>query len=92
MAKTSVSALGEAYRKAGPYLSLGVQFTASILICLFGGRWLDGRFGTEPFLMLAGVLLGTVAGFYNFYKAVTRIQTDTTPVESDKPARPGDSA
>jgi len=29
------STLAEAYRKAGPYLGLGVEFTAAILLCFF---------------------------------------------------------
>jgi len=34
------------------------------------GLWLDGRFGTKPWLLLAGLLLGMVGGFVNFFRLV----------------------
>ncbi|HEX2079297.1 MAG TPA: AtpZ/AtpI family protein [Longimicrobium sp.] len=38
--------------------SVGLQFTIVLLAFLFVGRWLDGRLGTEPWLLLAGVFVG----------------------------------
>jgi ATP synthase protein I len=38
--------------------SVGLQFTLVLLGFLFLGRWLDGRLGTEPWLLLAGVFVG----------------------------------
>ena len=66
--------LAAAYRKAGPYLNLGIEFAASILLCLFAGRWLDDKLGTHPFLMLGGVFLGMTVGFLNLYRTVMRLQ------------------
>lgn len=34
----------------------------SLLAGFFGGRWLDVRFGTRPWLTLCGLLLGIAAG------------------------------
>jgi ATP synthase protein I len=34
------------------------------------GYWLDGRFGTKPWFMLAGLILGMIGGFVNFFKLV----------------------
>jgi F0F1-type ATP synthase assembly protein I len=65
--------LPEVYRQVGPYLGLGVEFAASVLLCLFGGRWLDSKMGTEPAFMLVGVLLGTAAGFYSFFRKALRL-------------------
>ena len=80
----SGSSLGEAYRAAAPYLGLGVEFAAAVLVCLFAGRWLDERWGTTPFLLLGGILLGMTAGFVHFFRAVSHIQA------SRKPGDPGD--
>ncbi len=68
------SGLAAAYRKAGPYLNLGIEFAASILLCLFAGQWLDGKLGTSPFLMLAGLFLGMIVGFLNLYRTAMRLQ------------------
>lgn len=54
--------------QAGEVLGVGLQFAASILLFLFAGRWLDEKLGTEPWLLLAGVLVGAVAGFYSLYR------------------------
>jgi len=32
------------------------------------GRWLDSRLGTEPWLLLTGVLVGAVGGFVSLYR------------------------
>ena len=34
------------------------------------GYWLDGRFGTKPWLLLGGLILGMVGGFVNFFRLV----------------------
>ena len=84
MSEDSGSSLGQAYRKAGPYLSLGIEFIAAILLCLFAGRWLDSKLDTVPFLMLFGAFLGMAAGFYNLYKTSLRLQ------ERDSARKKGD--
>ena len=43
-----------------------------ILLFAFLGRWLDRRWETEPWLLLAGCVLGMVVGFYHFFKVVLR--------------------
>jgi len=42
--------------------SVGLEFSLSVLIGLLGGRWLDGKLGTPPWLMLIGLVLGVTAG------------------------------
>ena len=39
-----------------------------LVFFLFAGRWLDERLGTEPWLLLVGVLVGATAGFYSMYR------------------------
>ena len=40
-----------------------------LLVGLFGGQWLDRRFGTK-WLVLVGALLGAAAGMLNLYRRV----------------------
>jgi ATP synthase protein I len=35
-----------------------------------GGFFLDRRFGTKPWLLVVGAVLGVSAGFYSFIRAV----------------------
>jgi F0F1-type ATP synthase assembly protein I len=39
----------------------------------FGGRWLDGKLGTTPWLMIAFLALGLFAGFRSVLRAVRRL-------------------
>jgi F0F1-type ATP synthase assembly protein I len=41
---------------------------APLLIGVFGGRWLDRRFATGPWLLLTGAVLGAVAGMINLVR------------------------
>jgi F0F1-type ATP synthase assembly protein I len=51
-------------------MGLGFELVAPLLAGLFGGRWLDGRLGTGPWLVLVGAVTGAVAGMWNFYRRV----------------------
>lgn len=53
------------------YASLGLELGISVLIGLFGGRWIDGRFDTAPWGMLIGMVLGLTAGVRSIYRTVT---------------------
>jgi len=41
--------------------TLGLEIALCILAGAFGGRWLDGEFGTEPWLQWVGLALGIAA-------------------------------
>lgn len=58
------------YRDAAPYLALGVQLAATVVITFYAGKWADGLLGTSPWLMILGLILGAAAGLYNFFKTV----------------------
>ncbi len=57
----------------GPYLTMGMQLAIAVVAFFFLGRWLDGVFNTAPWLMIAGLLLGTAGGFISFFRSVAAI-------------------
>lgn len=63
---------GELLRRMGPFLSLGMTFGAAVLLGVGAGYWADKRFGTDPWLTLAGLLIGIALGCYNFFCVVLR--------------------
>ena len=67
------SEIGRAYRSVSIYLTLGIQFVAIILLCVFAGHWVDGKFDASPVWTLVGGLIGIAAGFYHFLKVVLRM-------------------
>ena len=73
MQKNTPSGLGEGYRRAGPYMGLGIEFAVSVILCFVLGRWIDGKLGTEPIAALSGFLLGTTAAMINLIRSVNRL-------------------
>jgi len=71
--------------------SVGIEFSISTLVGLLGGRWVDEKLGTAPWLMLVGLVLGVVAGMRSLIRAA-RLSSSTEaakqPSESDE--REGD--
>ncbi|HEY9401551.1 MAG TPA: AtpZ/AtpI family protein [Pyrinomonadaceae bacterium] len=54
----------------GAVLSLAL----SIVSCLLVGWALDRWLGTSPWLIVAGIVLGSIAGFMQFIRLMSRIQ------------------
>jgi ATP synthase protein I len=57
----------------GPYLTMGIQLALAVVVFFFVGRWLDGKLGTAPWLMLAGLLVGIVGGLIKFLHAAVAL-------------------
>jgi len=53
-------------------LSVGTVLVAGIVLGWFAGTWLDRRFGTEPWCMVTGVVLGSVGGFVELFRIVKK--------------------
>ena len=70
----------------GRYGSLGFELLGSIAIGYYGGRWLDGKFGTS-WIAFVGFLVGCYAGFRALWKAAQRMQKD---VENDEALERGE--
>ncbi len=49
-------------------IGVGWYIAISIILGVAGGLWLDSKFGTTPFLALAGIILGSFVAFYGLYK------------------------
>jgi ATP synthase protein I len=67
----SIASFTRLYREAAPYLALGVQLAATVVIMFYLGYWADDYLETRPWLMLVGLVIGSAAGFYNFFKTVS---------------------
>jgi F0F1-type ATP synthase assembly protein I len=50
------------------YVGFGAELLVPLIVGVIGGRWLDRRFGTEPWLLLVLTVLGAVAGMVNLIR------------------------
>jgi F0F1-type ATP synthase assembly protein I len=63
----------ESYKNYGPYIGLGTQLAATIILMFFLGRWLDQKLNTYPVLLIVFSFFGGFAGIYNFIKTVLNL-------------------
>lgn len=54
------------------YLHLGTQMAVVLLLGVFGGRWLDGEWGSSPAFTVVGSLLGIGLGMAVVIREVGR--------------------
>lgn len=68
---------GRDFRTYARLGAVGIELAVSTIIGLLGGRWLDGKLGTEPWLSIVGLLLGVAAGFKNLIETVQKAQRES---------------
>jgi ATP synthase protein I len=63
----------ETNRKSGiAYAAALVLFTSVVSLC--GAGWvLDRWLGTKPWMLVAGIVLGAIAGFYQFIRLTSQL-------------------
>ena len=54
--------------------SAGLELGIAVAIGALFGRWLDGKLGTAPWMMIVFLILGLVAGFRGVLRAVARAE------------------
>jgi ATP synthase protein I len=61
------------WKLAGRYSAVGIEIAVAVLLGVLGGRWLDGKLGTTPWLFWIGMIVGVGAAV----RAVLRVVRDT---------------
>jgi len=64
---------GKIMRQLAPYLSLGTQLAASVLLLGGAGWFADEYFGTTPWMLVGGLSLGSVVGLIQFLRSVSKL-------------------
>lgn len=70
--RTKIS-IGESLKNTAPYLGLGSQLAATIIVLFFIGRWLDDKIDSSPAMTILFSFIGGAAGIYNFIKTVLNL-------------------
>jgi ATP synthase protein I len=63
----------EINRKSGLAYAAAFSLFAAVVAGLIGGWLLDRWLGTGPWLLVAGIVLGSAAGFYEFIRTTSKI-------------------
>ncbi|MFA5834608.1 MAG: AtpZ/AtpI family protein [Bacteroidota bacterium] len=68
--KTEEEKISGILQTAAPYMTLGLQIAAAVVLFLFIGKFADEQFGTKPWLMVAGIVIGFTGGMIHFFREV----------------------
>ena len=64
------------YRKLAALSSLGLMLPSCTIVGFIFGYLLDKLFGTDPWLLVVFLLLGTVSGFYSFIRGLNKLKDE----------------
>lgn len=62
------------FRLLGSLSTVGITLVVATVIGYYAGKFLDGYFGTSPWLTIVFLLFGIAAGFKNLYDQTKKIQ------------------
>ncbi len=63
-------------RGVGAWASVGFEFGLYVVLFFLGGKWLDGKFGWDPWGAAGGGLLGALMGMVALIRRVMRMSDD----------------
>jgi len=69
-------------REAAPYMGLGLQLAATIVIMILIGDWIDGKIGYKYTFTIIFAFVGIGAGMYNLIRTINVIEK--RKVENEK--------
>ena len=65
-----------AWRLAARYSALGIEMAAALVFAVMAGAWLDGRYGSSPWGLLAGFTVGCGAAGLAIARLLRLAQAD----------------
>jgi ATP synthase protein I len=76
------------WQDIGRYSTVGLEFALSILVGLFGGRWLDSKLDAGGWLTFVGLGFGLAAGIKSLLRALKEANRQAERLErEDREAR-----
>jgi F0F1-type ATP synthase assembly protein I len=63
-------------RSFTPFLTMGFQLAAAVVLFFFIGHWIDNKFNITPIGKLVGIVIGSTGGFIKFFKTAASITAD----------------
>ena len=72
-------------RMAGKYSAVGIEMCAAVGFGTWAGWWADKKFGTTPWLMWVGIVVGFGAAFKTVQRVVRDFKRDTQGTSGEPP-------
>jgi hypothetical protein len=71
------------YKAVGSWGTLGLEIVLSVMVGFFGGRWLDSKLGTDPYLGVLGFFLGCGAAVKSIMRTLNEMKAVTAREEKE---------
>lgn len=71
-------------RSLSDAMNLATTVAACVALGYFGGRWLDGKFDTQPWLTLVGFLVGVATGIKAMWQRAMEDSSGSAATEPKK--------
>jgi F0F1-type ATP synthase assembly protein I len=71
--ESSFSKTAKSFKDVGPYLGLGTQLAATVVLMFYIGYLLDDYLESKPVFTIIFSFVGGAAGVYNFIKTVLNL-------------------
>lgn len=81
------------FRQASNWLNasiVGIQFPVAMALGYFWGKWMDGLFGTEPWLTIIFSIFGVIAGFVNLFRIALSTAREEDAIARENAEADGD--
>ena len=75
---------GNSFAQISLLAAVPAILVAAPLIGLFAGKWLDSKFGTDPYLMIGGLVLGFIAAAREIMNLVRKAQSFESDEKKEK--------
>lgn len=72
--KNTLNDLSNTFREVGPYLGIGVQLAATIVLMVLIGQWLDEKFEKNYLFTIIFAVLGIISGMYNLLRTLNYLE------------------
>ena len=68
----------------GQLSTIGLAFVFALMMGFGAGYWLDGKFGTKPWLSLLGFAVGLAAGILNVVRTMRAVSAGERELQRDR--------
>lgn len=72
--KSPLNDLNQSFKEVGPYLGIGVQLAATIILMVIIGQWLDQKFEKNYLFTIIFAILGVASGMYNLLRTLNYLE------------------
>ncbi len=81
--KSPLNDLNQTFKEVGPYLGIGVQLAATIILMVILGQWLDQKFEKNYLFTIIFAVVGVASGMYNLIRTLSFLEKRKRRIDNE---------